>query len=88
MRVLKWIIDRALGRVGGQETLLGWVPRAGDLDLSGLNVPNEDVEEATSIDHAAWKAELESEEEWFKKLNRTLPKALELQRQLLMAKLQ
>jgi phosphoenolpyruvate carboxykinase (GTP) len=87
MRVLKWIIDRALGRVGGQETLIGWVPKADDLDLSGINVPVDDVNEATSIDLPAWKAELEGQGEWFQSLGGTLPKALELQRQLLMARL-
>jgi phosphoenolpyruvate carboxykinase (GTP) len=87
MRVLKWIIDRALGRVGGQETPLGWVPKADDLDLSGIHVPHEDVNDATSIDLPAWKEELASQGEWFKSLEGTLPKALELQRQLLLARL-
>jgi phosphoenolpyruvate carboxykinase (GTP) len=87
MRVLKWIIDRALGRVGGQETLLGWVPKADDLDLSGIHVPHEDVNDATSIDLPAWKAELEAQGEWFQMLERTLPKALKLTRELLIARL-
>ncbi|MHB1844620.1 MAG: phosphoenolpyruvate carboxykinase (GTP) [Deltaproteobacteria bacterium] len=88
MRVLKWVIDRAHGRVGGQETLLGWVPKAGDLDLSGLQIPHEDVDEATSIDPQAWKAEFQGLGELFSTLERTLPKPLALQRELLMSRLE
>jgi phosphoenolpyruvate carboxykinase (GTP) len=83
MRVLKWVVDRAQGRVGGQETLLGWVPKAGDLDLSGLAINPESVNEATSIKLDEWKQELESQREWFQSLGGTCPEALELQRQLL-----
>lgn len=87
MRVLKWIIDRARGKVGGQETLLGWVPKAGDLDLSGLNVPAEDVNEATAIDLEGWKSELESQEEFFAQFGKSAPEALLLQRKLLLSRL-
>jgi phosphoenolpyruvate carboxykinase (GTP) len=87
MRVLKWIVDRAQGRVGGQETLLGWVPKAGDLDLSGLDIDPELVNEATSIKLEEWKSELESQREWFESLGKTLPPALELQRQLLLQRI-
>ncbi|HEU4385872.1 MAG TPA: phosphoenolpyruvate carboxykinase (GTP) [Anaeromyxobacteraceae bacterium] len=85
MRVLKWILDRCHGRVGAQETLLGWVPQAGDLDLRGLDGPREAVEQATRIDLSEWEFELESQKEWFDKLGRTLPPQLELQRQGLLA---
>ncbi len=84
MRVLKWIIDRAHGRVGAQETLLGWVPGVGDLDLRGLDAPPGDVEAATRIDLAEWEYELESQEQWFQKLGATLPAALELERKTLL----
>jgi phosphoenolpyruvate carboxykinase (GTP) len=87
MRVLKWIIDRAQGRVGGQETVIGWVPKAGDLDLSGLDVPAEDVNEATSIHLDEWRAELQSQEEFFKQFGDRMPQALELQRKLLLSRL-
>src|SRR5687768_8042985 len=60
MRVLKWIVDRAIGRVGGQETLVGWVPREGDLDLSGLDIRSEDFLEATAIREDEWCGELEA----------------------------
>jgi phosphoenolpyruvate carboxykinase (GTP) len=86
MRVLKWIIDRSHGRISAQETLLGWVPGTGDLDLAGLDAPREDVEAATRIDLREWELELESQKEWFDKLGKTLPAALEMQRQLLLAR--
>ncbi len=88
MRVLKWIVDRARLRVGGQETLFGWVPRAGDLDLSGLNIPHEQVDEATNIDLDEWKTELESYGDFFKSLGPTLPRPLELHRELLLARIE
>ena len=87
MRVLKWIVDRAHVRVGGQETLLGWVPKAGDLDLSGLDIPSEQVDEATSINTAEWKQELQSQGEFFELLAKHSPEALQLQRKLLLARL-
>src|SRR6185436_10717260 len=84
MRVLNWIIQRAHGRIGAQETPIGWVPRSTDLDLSGLNVPAEKIEQARAINPAEWKTELESMRDWFDKLGPTLPRTLELQRQLLL----
>jgi phosphoenolpyruvate carboxykinase (GTP) len=87
MRVLKWIIDRAQGKVGGQETVLGWVPKAGDLDLSGLDVDHEAVNAATAIDLNEWRTELESQEEFFSQFGPTMPETLLLQRQLLLSRL-
>jgi phosphoenolpyruvate carboxykinase (GTP) len=88
MRVLKWIVDRARLRVGGQETLFGWVPKAGDLDLSGLNIPSEQVDEATNIDIDEWKNELTSLDEFFGTIGDTMPKALKLHRDLLLARIE
>jgi phosphoenolpyruvate carboxykinase (GTP) len=88
MRVLKWIVDRSRVRVGGQETILGWVPKAGDLDLSGLHIPAEQVDAATRIDLAEWKIELESQAEFFDKLGGALPRTLALFREMLMARIE
>jgi phosphoenolpyruvate carboxykinase (GTP) len=87
MRVLAWILARAEGKAGASETLLGWIPRASDLDVGGLDVTPEQVRKATSIDLAEWRPELESQGELFTKLERTLPAPIRLQRELLMARL-
>ncbi len=86
MRVLKWIVDRSHGRVGAKESILGWVPDVGDLDLRGLNAPPQDVDAATRIDLGEWEYELESQREWFDTLGKTVPAALELQRELLLSR--
>jgi len=85
MRVLKWIVDRAHGNRGGQETAVGWVPREGDVDLSGLDIPSDRFKAATAVDLDEWRQELESQDEWFEKIGPTLPTALKLQRDLLLA---
>ncbi|HKP59120.1 MAG TPA: phosphoenolpyruvate carboxykinase (GTP) [Polyangiales bacterium] len=87
MRVLKWVIDRARGKVGGHETLIGWVPRPGDLDLQDLQISEADVLEATRIDYDEWTRELESQGEWFDSLGPNVPKALRLQRELLLSRI-
>jgi phosphoenolpyruvate carboxykinase (GTP) len=87
MRVLKWVVDRARGKRGAQETVMGWVPRPGDLDLSGLDISTEQLEEATAVDFAEWQRELEDQKEFFDKLGDRMPKALALYRELLLERL-
>ncbi len=87
MRALKWIIDRAHGRVGAQETPLGWVPKAGHLDLSGMDISMDRVSAATAINLDEWRREFELQDGLFTQLEATMPEALKLQRQLLMARI-
>ncbi len=84
MRVLKWILDRCDGKAPARETLLGFTPRDGDLELSGLEASRESVAAATRVDLAEWEQELASQAEWFEKLGPTLPHPLALQRELLL----
>ncbi len=88
VRVLKWVVDRARLRVGGRETPFGWVPRSGDLDLSGLDISPERVEEATHIDLDEWQRELEGVGEFFASLGPGVPRALMMQRDLLLARIE
>jgi len=88
MRVLKWIVDRARLRVGGQETIFGWVPKAGDLDLSGLDISHEKVDEATHIDLDEWETEVNSYGEFFDSIGSAMPRALKLHRDTLLARIE
>jgi phosphoenolpyruvate carboxykinase (GTP) len=84
MRVLAWILDRAHGRVGAHETMIGNVPRVEDLNLEGLDVKAEDVRAAMKVDYGEWEKELESQSEWIEKLGKTYPRTLALHRELLL----
>jgi phosphoenolpyruvate carboxykinase (GTP) len=84
MRVLRWILDRCSGRAAAQETLLGFTPRPGDLELAGLDASREAVAAATRIDLGEWEDELASQAEWFEQLGKTLPRPIALQRELLL----
>jgi phosphoenolpyruvate carboxykinase (GTP) len=84
MRVLKWIIDRVEGKAAAQETVVGYVPRAGDLDTQSLDATPADLAVAMKVDLGEWKQELEGQAEWFDKVGPTLPKALKLQREILL----
>jgi phosphoenolpyruvate carboxykinase (GTP) len=83
MRVLHWIVNRALGHVGGRETPVGWVPREGDLDLSGMSIESDDFREATAVRRDEWREEIAMQSEFFRSIGPDLPRALELQRELL-----
>lgn len=88
MRVLKWIIDRCKGTVYAFETPLGWMPRATDINIEGLeHYSFEDLEKALAIDVQGWKRELMLQDELFIDLNADLPKELLFQRELLISRL-
>jgi phosphoenolpyruvate carboxykinase (GTP) len=88
MRVLKWIVDRCHGRVGAQESPLGWVPFARDFDLEGLEgFGPAEFEKVQHIDTEEWKKEVVSQEELFINLHSTLPKELIFQKELLVSRL-
>jgi phosphoenolpyruvate carboxykinase (GTP) len=88
MRVLKWIVDRARGRVAADETPIGFIPRTADLDLSGLDMSKESLDQAMAIKAEEWLAELDLQEQFFARIGETLPLKLEVQREALRAGLE
>jgi phosphoenolpyruvate carboxykinase (GTP) len=88
MRVLKWIVDRCLGRACATESALGWVPRKQDLEWSGLEgAAQERYGDLMAVERDAWIRELLLHDELFAKLRDKLPRELVLKRELLLAAL-
>ena len=75
-RVLSWMCERLEGRGGARETAIGLVPEAEDLDLAGLDLPAEDLEELLRVDVSAWKAEIPDIEAYFARFGSRLPERL------------
>ena len=71
--MLKWIVDCIEHKGSGQETPIGIVPSADDLDLDGLDVDAADVEKALVVDAGEWRKELPLIEEWFEFVGEKLP---------------
>lgn len=76
MRVLKWMIDRIEQKAEGSEHVFGVSPRYEDLNWTGLDFSAKQFDTVTSIDKAAWQAELKLHAELFEQLSHHLPKEL------------
>ncbi len=84
MRVLKWMLERIEGTApAGQQHLFGTSPNYADLSWEGLDFTEAQFAQITSIDKAAWQAELKLHAELFEKLAYHLPAELEQTRQKL-----
>jgi len=72
-RVLKWVVDRIEGTVEADETVVGYTARVEDLDLTGLDTPLEDVEEALSTSPSDWERDIADNEEYLAFLGPRVP---------------
>jgi phosphoenolpyruvate carboxykinase (GTP) len=76
MRVLKWMLERVEGRAHGVDNAFGVTPAYEDITWKGLDFTPAQYEQVTSIDAAAWKAELALHAELFQQLAYHLPREL------------
>ncbi|HPY30808.1 MAG TPA: phosphoenolpyruvate carboxykinase (GTP) [Verrucomicrobiota bacterium] len=75
-RVLKWICERVDGTGRARQTAIGWLPTPEALDLNGLRISPEDVNELLSVDVPGWKNEIADVAANYRKLDSHLPAAL------------
>ncbi|HKR90120.1 MAG TPA: phosphoenolpyruvate carboxykinase (GTP) [Phenylobacterium sp.] len=87
-RVLKWIVDRLEGRAEGVETPIGRLPKAGELDISGLSLTDEQMALLLSVDPQIWRQEAALIPPFYETFGDRLPKALWEQYEALVKRLQ
>ncbi|PIE83004.1 MAG: phosphoenolpyruvate carboxykinase (GTP) [Candidatus Contendobacter odensis] len=88
MRVLKWIVDRVQGRGLGIESPLGWVPSYEELNWDGLEgFPKDSFYKIMAINREVARTEAEEQEEWLNKFGDHLPRVLEVERELLLSRI-
>ena len=79
LRVLDWIIKRCDGTADATETAIGYVPKAEDISLDGLDFSLDTLKDILVVDNAEWAKEAEGIEEFYKKFGDKLPAELKKQ---------
>jgi phosphoenolpyruvate carboxykinase (GTP) len=73
LRVLRWIIARVHGEVGADETPIGFLPRQGDVDVSGIDVSPAVMRELLAVDRAGWLDAAAGQRRFFEQFGDRLP---------------
>ncbi len=71
MRVLEWIIDRCEGKVDAQESAIGYLPNAEDINIEGLeDISIDTIKELLTVDKENWIKEAEGIEQFYGEITR------------------
>ncbi len=84
MRVLNWIVERCHGNADAVESPIGYLPKAADIDIEGLDdITLEVVEGLLDVDKALWLEDAAACREFYQKIGARMPKELcdELEKQ-------
>ena len=89
LRVLEWILKRCDGEVDAQETAIGYVPYAKDINIEGLEgeVSLDSLESILDVDKSLWETEADGIAEFYSKFGDKLPAELSEELETLKANL-
>ncbi|MGE3538717.1 MAG: phosphoenolpyruvate carboxykinase (GTP) [Candidatus Tectimicrobiota bacterium] len=73
LRVLRWVLGRVHGEVDALETPIGYLPQPDGIDVTGLDVTPEAMQELTAVDREGWLQAVEGQREFFKQFGDRLP---------------
>jgi len=78
-RVLNWVFERVSGSAGAVKTAIGLLPEAVALDLNGLDVSKDDLDELLKVDADGWKSALPQIKDHYAQFGPKLPAKLTAQ---------
>ncbi len=76
LRVLLWILDRCAGKVDAIETQIGYIPKAEDINVEGLDLTIDTVRELLTVDVDAWKEDIANIKEFYDLIGDRVPAEL------------
>jgi phosphoenolpyruvate carboxykinase (GTP) len=76
LRVLRWIIERCENRIDAVETPIGYLPRVEDIDTTGLDMQESDMETLLDVDTASWRDEMKAIGEYLEEYGDRVPSKL------------
>jgi phosphoenolpyruvate carboxykinase (GTP) len=71
--------ERVEGKIEAVETPIGYLPKAGDLDVGGLDVGETELAELLRVDVDGWKGEIPEIEAYLGKADDRLPARMKAQ---------
>ena len=76
MRVLLWILDRCEGKADAVETAIGYVPKAEDINIEGLDISIDTIRELLTIDREHWLEDIDNIKAFYAKIGDRVPATL------------
>ncbi len=73
MRVLDWILARCESKVDARETAIGYVPYAKDINIEGLDISVDTIEDLLSVDKASWLEDVENIKSFYAQVGDRVP---------------
>jgi phosphoenolpyruvate carboxykinase (GTP) len=78
LRVLEWIMKRCFDKIDAQTSPIGYLPKAEDIDLTGLDeVSRETLAGLLTVDKALWREEAAGIRTFYAKFGDKLPRSLQ-----------
>jgi phosphoenolpyruvate carboxykinase (GTP) len=76
LRIIEWILARCRGEVDAQQSAIGYLPQPGDIDMSGLQLPENAMQKLLAVHHKDWLNEVDAVGQFLETFGTRMPEEL------------